>query len=225
MTPRGTRSLPRPAAGSLAPTATGGGWLLTPEFARPTLRSIVLVRHGTTALNADRRYQGATDGALLPEGRTQAAALQGVLEPLAAAGALVFTSDMARTRQTAALALPDCVSLPDSRLRELDFGRFEGLTHAQCAERFADCYGAWLSQPEAVSPPEGESLSRLTGRCADWLHDIATARSVIAFTHGGPMRVLLGLLTGVLFRQARLMEIPPAAVLRFRERTDQEPAT
>ena len=98
-----------------------------------TTTRIVLIRHGETAWNAERRLQGHLDIDLNDEGRRQAQALANALaqerfDVLAA-------SDLARAAQTAK-ALGDVLNLPlyiDGRLRERCYGGFEGLLYSEIA--------------------------------------------------------------------------------------------
>ena len=63
---------------------------------------LVLVRHGESAFNAERRLQGQTDAPLSGAGREQGAKLRDVLSALTVDGAV--TSDLVRARETAELA-------------------------------------------------------------------------------------------------------------------------
>ena len=89
---------------------------------------LILVRHGETEWNAQRRYQGHSDVPLSALGRRQAAR---AAERLAALKIdAVYTSDLGRALETAEIiaeqrGLEVCA---EPRLRELNFGVFEGLT-------------------------------------------------------------------------------------------------
>ncbi|PPF21993.1 histidine phosphatase family protein [Rathayibacter sp. AY1A7] len=102
--------------------------------------TIHLVRHAETLFNVAGQLQGWCDSPLTERGERQAAALgermRGV--PLVAA----FTSDLTRTRTTAAAALaghPSLEAEPMVELREWHFGAFEGQPNASLWEPvFAD---------------------------------------------------------------------------------------
>ena len=144
---------------------------------------LLLVRHGETDWNRDRRVQGHTDVPLNEAGRTQAASLARELagEDLDA----VYSSDLARARETAeAIAAPhglDVVALP--ALRERNFGTWEGMTDAEIIERF----------PEAQTRPWGdaETQDEMGDRVLAAVHEIAARHPhgrVVVVAHGGPIR-------------------------------------
>ena len=107
------------------------------------MTEILLIRHGETDWNVDKRLQGHIDIALNAEGLRQAAALGAVLadEPLDA----VFASDLQRARDTAqAVAAPQALPVQIApTLRERCYGAFEGLRHVEIAQRYPQDYAAW----------------------------------------------------------------------------------
>lgn len=128
---------------------------------------IVLLRHGTTRWNREKRYLGHTDLPLID-------GVQQELEP--ARRALegwqwdsIYCSDLLRCRETLERIIPrslDSHSLPaviyDDRLREMDFGRWEGLTYNDLCEQPA--YRSWIDDPSSVCPPDGESWQHFSQR-------------------------------------------------------------
>ena len=106
---------------------------------------LTLIRHGPTEWNASRRFQGRTDVPLSPTGRAHA---------LAAAGALkseqierIYSSDLQRALETAQIVGEPhgAQILTDERLREFDFGAWEGLTWIEIVARNPHLYG--LNRP------------------------------------------------------------------------------
>lgn len=150
------------------------------------MTEILLVRHGETDWNIQRRVQGHTDIPLNETGRSQALALADALagEPLDA----VYSSDLARASETARLIAErrglEVVVLRE--LRERDFGTWEGLTDDEVLERF----------PEAGNGPWGdaETKAEMFARVNTVLRRIAAEHPdgrVLVITHGGPVRSLL----------------------------------
>ncbi|MBI4759502.1 MAG: histidine phosphatase family protein, partial [Chloroflexi bacterium] len=96
---------------------------------------LLLVRHGETDWNAEERYQGTTDVPLSAQGRAQAQALTSRMagEVLDA----IYASDLQRAWQTAeVIAAPHGLPVrPEPRLREIDFGAWEGLTFDEIRQR------------------------------------------------------------------------------------------
>jgi broad specificity phosphatase PhoE len=155
---------------------------------------IVLIRHGETAYNAERRYQGHRDIPLNDTGVAQARALGVALQNWLGefSGVRVYASDLERAARTAELALGRPADQLDARLRELSFGDFEGLTAPEIELRYGELYHRWLERPRLVTPPNAESLEALQARLTAWLDSLDTERLTIAFTHGGVIRTLLG---------------------------------
>jgi glucosyl-3-phosphoglycerate phosphatase len=163
----------------------------------PVTRLIVW-RHGQTAWNAAGRLQGQIDVDLDAVGVAQAAA---AAPPLAAfRPAAIVSSDLLRTRRTAD-ALAAVTGLPvatDPRLRERNYGGWEGLTHAEIQAGWPDGYRAW----QAGDPNPGcgiEPLADLAKRAAEGLAaavEHAPGGTVVAVTHGGSSKRGVGALLG-----------------------------
>jgi broad specificity phosphatase PhoE len=100
--------------------------------------TLLLARHGETDWNRERRLQGSSDTELNELGRSQARDLAAELEDVELAA--VYSSDLRRARETAEIvaASKGLTVDVDQNLRERSFGRWEGLTRAEIAERFGD---------------------------------------------------------------------------------------
>jgi len=138
--------------------------------------TLLLVRHGETDWNAERRYQGHADIPLNARGREQAHALAERLagEALDA----IYSSDLSRARVTAEI-VGDRLDVPvvaDPDLREIDVGAVEGLTFDD--RRALD---GWQGEPKEH---HAERILRAIRRIAD-LHPNGR---VLVVTHGGSMR-------------------------------------
>lgn len=173
-----------------------------------------LVRHGETDWNAQRRIQGNLDIPLNPTGIAQAhAAARG----LGSAGIeLIYSSDLARARQTAE-AIAQHAGLPlrfCRELRERCYGIFEGLTYDEAQRRFPDVYARFESRDTAFPVPEGESLQQLATRVEFALRRIAAdhpTQTVLVVTHGGVLDIAYRLATGRALDAPRDFLIPNAA--------------
>ncbi len=153
-----------------------------------------LVRHGETVWNAAGRVQGSSDPELSETGREQARRLGLRLERTTFTS--VVSSDLRRAVQTAQSALPGVIQT-DPRLRELDFGAWEGQTWGEVAAADPDALAAWYANPYVHAPTGGESYAALEKRTRGWLETLPKSGRVLAVTHGGPIRSLLYGLTGV----------------------------
>lgn len=185
---------------------------------------LYFLRHGETDWNAEGRLQGQQDIGLNALGRRQSAeAGRKLKKSLASRGvdpaALSFqTSPLSRTRETmrlarAELGLPAEGVVIDERLKELTFGRWEGMTWPEvCAE---DPEGARERDRDKwrFRPPGGESYDDLAQRLRPWL-DAQRLPSVVA-SHGGVARALMHLLGGLCVERAPTADIFQGRVLVF----------
>lgn len=161
---------------------------------------LIMVRHGETLYNAQRRFTGQSDVPLNMLGKRQAAALGEYLatEHLD----VIVTSDLERTRVTAE-EIARYHGLPiqeDIDLRELAFGEWEGYTYDEVLARDAKLVAQWRSDPATYAPPGGETVSQLRDRCARALRNWQTQypeASVLWVTHGGLIGVLLCHVLGI----------------------------
>jgi 2,3-bisphosphoglycerate-dependent phosphoglycerate mutase len=140
-----------------------------------------LVRHGATAWSDARRLNGWTDVPLNPEGREQARRLRSVIQ--AVRPTMVFTSDLARARETAEIAAG--TANVDLRLREFNFGRWEGRRWEEISHSEQQAMAAF----DSVEASGGESMVGFRRRIASFLGDLQVDRCVIV-THGGVIRAL-----------------------------------
>ncbi len=153
---------------------------------------LILIRHGESVLGTEGRYAGHTDTPLTPKGRRQILRLRrrfklsGVHQ--------IYSSDLGRCRATAEILADGRPVTFTSKLRELNFGHWEGCTHRQLLLREPFRYRKWIADPRSVAPTEGETLIRLAARVRSFARELVRRhpeKTVALVTHGGPMRVLL----------------------------------
>lgn len=157
-----------------------------------TPATLLLIRHGETAWNAEHRIQGSLDIPLSATGFWQAGRLA---DRLAAERIdAVYSSDQARAWLTA-LPLASRHGLEpraDARLRERSFGVFEGHTLDEIAARWPAEFAAWRERDPAWAMPDGESGAAFIERVNAALHDIAckwAGATVAVVAHGGVLDV------------------------------------
>jgi probable phosphoglycerate mutase len=165
-----------------------------------TSRRIIFWRHGRTAWNAERRFQGQTDVPLDATGLTQAARAAKVLARLDPAR--ICSSDLARARATAdALAVLTGLHVhEDTGLRETYAGQWEGLTRAELEERFGDELQSWAAGSD-IRPGGGETRREVADRVVDsvgrGLAEVDSGQTLVVATHGGAARAAIGDLLGL----------------------------
>jgi broad specificity phosphatase PhoE len=119
--------------------------------------AVLLVRHGQTSYNAQRRFLGTTDIELDAVGHNQARDFAKGVPGFDR----VFCSPLARALQTAQYLDPAPVELEG--LKELRQGELEGMFVADAVARYPDFFSKWLLDPATTAVPGGESL----GQCRD----------------------------------------------------------
>ncbi|MEK4063073.1 MULTISPECIES: histidine phosphatase family protein [unclassified Paenibacillus] len=135
---------------------------------------LVLLRHGHTQWNKERRYLGSTDIPLLPGAQEELTALREQPE-LRGDFWRVYCSDLRRCRETLACIAPglEASALYDSRLREMSFGAWEGCTYEQLQNNLD--YRSWIDDPAEVTPPDGESWQAFEARLDSFLKELRQA--------------------------------------------------
>lgn len=160
----------------------------------------MLWRHGQTAWNLERRFQGSTDIPLTETGRAQA---RRAARLLAALGPhRLIASDLQRAAHTAAelTAVTGLEPTFYEGLRETYAGAWQGLTSTEIRARYGDEYAAW-KRGEPVRRGGGELETEVADRAApvvlreaDKLPDDGT---LVVVSHGGAIRVTIGRLLGL----------------------------
>ena len=145
-----------------------------------------LIRHGTTAGNAARRYVGRSDEPLCPEGRAAAERHEKDLQL-----DRVFVSPLKRARETASILFPNAEQIVVNGLMEMDFGDFEGRTADEMEHDPA--YRAWVDDLCRGACPNGESQAAFHARVgAAFAETMQTVRADATFVvHGGVIMSIL----------------------------------
>ena len=155
-----------------------------------TARRILLWRHGRTAWNLQRRFQGQADPPLDDVGMQQARAAAAMLASFAPF--TIVSSDLRRASGTA-VALAELLGQPvtlDPRLRERSLGHWEGLTRDEVGRLYPDELADWLAGREDCQPdsePRSEVASRALAALTDTVGDTA-----VLVTHSATAIALTG---------------------------------
>ena len=145
------------------------------------------VRHGESAFNAEKRFQGQLNVELSPLGLRQAEAIGQALSkvPLQA----VFSSPLARAYDTArpVAAAHGLTIQTDDRLKEIHAGIFQGLLWSEIQSSHPEDAKRWIAQEPDFVIPEGESRRALMVRGREALEAIRETglERVAVVAHGG----------------------------------------
>jgi len=181
--------------------------------------TIVLVRHGETDWNRDRRFQGHADIPLNAAGLDQVRELG---ERLAGESfSIVYTSPLRRASESAELlaARLGVEVRPSPALKEVDVGAWSGLTVHEVEDRFPERFARWVEWRSA-GWSDGETYEQLGRRVVRGLREIAEKHEgerVLAVTHGGPIRSAAAAALRVPLHEVRdrLGSVANAAVVRI----------
>jgi phosphoserine phosphatase len=156
---------------------------------------IILLRHGHVAWHDPVRFRGLADLELTERGHRQARAAA-----LAVAAAwrpeAIYTSPLTRSRQTAAAvaAAFRLESQPEPGLVDIDYGKWQGLTHDEARAGWPQETDTWFRHPHLASIPGGETLAAVLARATAALLDIVRRHpegTVAVVAHDSVNRVLL----------------------------------
>jgi broad specificity phosphatase PhoE len=166
---------------------------------------LIVVRHGESTFNRERRWQGQSQDALLSDlGWRQAACVADALAGVSASA--LFSSDLTRSMQTAvplaaATGLP---IIPDARLREIDAGRWTNRLTDEVLLAEADRVAAWNQAPASTTLPDGEGLAQAQQRILEFVGKHVPAyegQTVIVATHGAILQTLMAAAQGLALEQ------------------------
>lgn len=186
---------------------------------------VIIVRHGRTQSNIERRYCGCrSDDPLSEAGKEELADCSEQLSELGITNdeCVLAASPMKRAIQTAKIMFPEITraNLNDTNeatirtiyeLREMDFGIFEGKCHAELDGQSE--YQAWVDSGGTMQIPGGESMESFRQRTMEGLRkaisvalsgaapDMDTAggvgaKALIIVAHGGTVMAIMSALTG-----------------------------
>jgi len=169
---------------------------------------LYLTRHGEVVNHGV--YNGQTDVDITPAGVRQMERLRELLQdkPLEA----VYCSDLLRTRKGAEIIGVPHGLKPESfaEFREVNFGRWQGLTLAQVMERHPADIPQWMNNLETFRIPEGESLADVRERAMPRLRgllDLHRGREFLLVCHGALNRLII----------AEALRLPYAYLLRIEQ--------
>lgn len=151
---------------------------------------IVFIRHGRTNINNLGRYGGSLDSDMVPDGIEEINILKNKLDCSSFDG--IYVSPLRRTIQTAEI-LTDRYSI-DNRLREINFGKFEGLNYMEVYEKYPKESKLWEKDYLNYKLPDGESMMDVFNRTREFINFVSKKHErVLAITHGGVIRSAMSL--------------------------------
>ncbi len=164
------------------------------------MTKIILVRHGQTTWNKDKKYRGSKDISLNDQGREEARLagewLKG--ETIHAA----YSSPLSRARDTGeAIARHHGLKVSElPGLSDICYGDWEGQTHGEVKEKYAELFHQWETSPQTVRFPGGETLEEVKARALAAVHEVVQRhpdQTVVLAAHRAVNKVLIATLIGL----------------------------
>lgn len=154
------------------------------------MKNLYLIRHGETELNITKVYYGSTDCPLTQRGRKQSQGLALTFKNIKVDR--VYTSPLIRAKDTADIIFSSGQDLViDSRLKEMDFGQWEGKHYTDLAGD--ETFELWQREWKNTPAPGGESFNDLTRRVEDFWQFLkkTTEDNVAIVGHNAVLMLLL----------------------------------
>lgn len=174
---------------------------------------LVLIRHGQTDWNLAQRLQGHSEIPLNATGRDQASALARRLSNQSFD--LIYTSDLERAMETATILAGGKKEVKtDPRLREINFGAWEGLTYDEIKQKYPEKLALWENDVYHNAPPNGETVEQLTKRIKLALDDLNANhnRTLMVVAHGGALQSMVCLALNLSPRMYWQFQLSPASL-------------
>jgi broad specificity phosphatase PhoE len=186
---------------------------------------LILVRHGQTDWNLQRRVQGLSNLGLNETGRGQAEALAQSLKDVKVDA--IYTSPLRRAQETArAISRFHQVEVVTvDGLKELDVGEVDGLTYEEMRIHHSEFFTKWMADFTSVKLPGGGTVPELRDQCCAAVQDIVKKqqpgiggkygdkdRVVIAVTHFFPIMCIICSTLGLDLSYCRRLRLDVASM-------------
>lgn len=155
---------------------------------------IIFVRHGESIMNRNQVFCGWTDSKLTDKGILQA---EIVCEKLKKEDLnLIISSDLDRCYKTAQIINKKhgIEIIQEFRLRELNFGKWEGLSYNEICKKYSEESKCWERDYINYKLSEGESLVEMYDRVNRAYKDILKRYEkgkILIVSHSGVIRAIL----------------------------------
>ena len=163
-----------------------------------TVKKVLILRHGKTEANFEKRYIGSkTDISLSPEGIKAVEAKAAFIREMAGKDIFLVSSPMKRAVQTVDILFPDEELHTVNGLKEIDFGDFEGKNYEELKDNTD--YQRWIDSNGTMPFPNGEDRTRFIERSVAEFYKILSLsgeKTPVIICHGGNVMGIMSTLTG-----------------------------
>ena len=163
------------------------------------MTEIILARHGETEWNVEEIFRGRIDIELNETGIKQAKLLAEYLSGLKIDA--IYSSPLKRASKTAEIIADyhklDIEITPG--LMDFNYGKWQGLPHQEVKDKYKELHNEWISSPQRVKIPAGESLDEVRERAKGMVNDVITKYkgTVVLVSHRVVNKVLICALLGL----------------------------
>lgn len=193
-----------------------------------TSTDIILLRHGTTLANLEKRFAGRTEEPLHPQGVVEVERLCCHLASSSING--VVTSPLARATETGAIlsrGLGVGVAV-DHRLAEISIPHWDGLSKTEIRQKFGWQYPLWLAEPQNFMVSGCETISEVQQRavaCTEELFERYHGQTILLVSHLIVIRSLVLFYRQMGLQLFRSIEVPNGSLCRLRRNRDRTSVT
>ena len=182
-----------------------------------TTTRLCLIRHGETAWNTERRFQGHTDIPLNSRGELQARQMAQALKDTKINFDVLYTSDLKRAADTAnaVVQLFSVEAQVNRTLRERHFGALQGLITSEAPNIRPDIWQAHLTRNLDHDLEGGESIQQfaLRARSAlDMIQERHTGKTILIVSHGGMLEMMYRIASNQALNTERVVSVPNASL-------------
>ena len=156
----------------------------------------ILIRHGQTVWHSDgiERAEGRADVDLDEVGVRQARATSARLEAWEISA--VYSSPLKRALSTATILASrrGLTARLEPRLIDIDYGKWQGMTHPEAKADDPKIYDMWLKRPHQVTFPGGEGLADVRKRAVNAVETLTPkhdGQTIVLVSHKVVIKVLL----------------------------------
>ena len=181
------------------------------------MTKFIIVRHGYSVANKEKRFSGQMDIPLDEVGLCQAQSVADYIVENFKVDS-IYTSDLIRTVQTVkptaerlGLAINKC-----KELREVDVGSWQGRLVEDIKNEYPEDFEIYLKTPGLSRFGDGENHAECLNRAKEFLDKLAEeneGKTIVIGTHGGVIRALRAYLKNIpMDRIQELAHVPNASI-------------
>jgi len=156
------------------------------------MKKLIIIRHGETDYSIKQKCCGQTDVPINSKGIKQAEVLHDSLKRFKVDK--VYTSNMKRTIQTAKIIFRDKPLNKRRGIREIDFGKFTGLTYKDIKMRYYSAFKVFMDDPANAKMLKGDTIRGFAQRVIrsyNRIYNENPNKTVAIVAHINPIRVIL----------------------------------